>query len=107
MNRSAKIFAAAYFLGCCVLVLVASLTPGGKGPVAVFAMPWGKSALEVVAHAEGPIIFVNNGSWVALTESTDQQFINRLYEAGAGFVASSVIAMACARLSGVTLEKSI
>jgi len=107
MNRSAKIFAAVYFLGCCVLMLLGSLTPGGNGVVAVFAKPWGKPALEVIASAEGRIIFVRDGTWVALTVSSDKQFIDRLYEAGAGFVASSAIAAACARWTGVSLEKSI
>lgn len=107
MSRSAKVFAGAYFLGCCVVMLLASLTPSGKGPVAVFAKPWGKPALEVIAGADGRIIFVRDGVWVALTESSDQQFIDRLYRAGAGFVASTAVAYACARWSGVSLEKSI
>jgi len=107
MTRSAKIFAGAYFLGCCSLMLLASLAPGGKGPVAVFAKPWGKPAMEVIAGAEGQIIFIRDGTWVALTESPDPQFIDRLYRAGAGFVASTAVAYACARWSGVSLEKSI
>ncbi|MEO1114401.1 MAG: hypothetical protein AAFY05_18785 [Pseudomonadota bacterium] len=106
MSRFAKGFAAVYFLICSAIVLFASLVPSGTGPVAVFAKPWGKSAIEVVAAAEAPVIFVRNGSWIALTESTDQELVSRLYEAGAGFVASSAVAMACARLSGLSLEKN-
>ena len=107
MSRSAKIFAGAYFLGCCFLMLLGSLTPSGSGPVAVFAKPWGKPALEVIAGADGQIIFVRDGIWVALTDASDQQFIDRLYRAGAGFVASATVAYACASWSGVSLEKSI
>ncbi|MEL7529029.1 MAG: hypothetical protein AAFN16_24900 [Pseudomonadota bacterium] len=106
MSRFAKGFAAVYFLICSAIVLFASLVPSGTGPVAVFAKPWGKSAIEVVAAVEAPVIFVRNGSWIALTESTDQELVSRLYEAGAGFVASSAVAMACARLSGLSLEKN-
>ena len=107
MNRSEKTFAAAYFLGCCVLMLLGSMVPGGQGPVAVFAAPWGKPAMEVIAHAEGRIIFIRDESWVALTDASDRQSVDRLYEAGAGFVASALVAAACARWTGVSLEKSI
>lgn len=106
MSRFAKCFAVVYFLICGAVMLSASLVPTGAGPVAVFAKPWGKSAIEVVAATEAPVIFVRNGSWIALTQSTDKELVSRLYEAGAGFVASSAVAMACARLSGLSLEKN-
>ncbi|WP_297588017.1 hypothetical protein [Roseibium sp.] len=106
MSRSAKFFAATYFLGSCVLMLLGALMPSGNGLVAVIATPWGKPALEVVAQAEGRIIFVKDGTWVALTEVTDQEFIARLYKSGAGFVASSSVAYACARWIGVSLERA-
>ncbi|WP_209016933.1 hypothetical protein [Roseibium aggregatum] len=107
MSGSTKAFAAAYFVGCCALMLLGSLLPGGGGVVAVFAKPWGDTAMEVVARSEGRIIFVRSGSWVVLTESKNQQFIDRLYQSGAGFVASSAVAAACARLTGVSLENAI
>jgi len=106
MSRSTRLFAAAYFAGCCTLMLLGSLLPGGSGVVAVFAKPWGDTAMEVVARADGRIIFVRSGSWVVLTESRDRQFIDRLYRSGAGFVASSAVAAACARLTGISLEKA-
>ncbi|WP_296587551.1 hypothetical protein [Roseibium sp.] len=106
MARSARKFAAIYFLGCSLLVLGGSLLPSGNGFVAVFAKPWGESAVEVIARAEGRIIFGQNASWVALTEASDHEFIARLYRSGAGFVASSVVAYACARVKGVSLEKA-
>ena len=106
MSRFAKGFAAVYFVMCSAVVLSGTLMPSGVGPVAVFAKPWGKSAIEVVAAAEAPVIFVRDGSWIALTESSDTKLVSRLYEAGAGFVASSAIAIACARLSGLSLEKN-
>ncbi len=106
MSRTAKIFAAVYFLGSCMVMLLGSLLPGGDGLVAVIAKPWGKTAIEVVAGAEGQIIFVRDGSWVALTEASDPAFIARLYQSGAGFVASSAVALACARWSGLSLENA-
>jgi hypothetical protein len=107
MAPSAKIFAVIYFLGCSLLVLLGSLLPSGNGLVAVIAKPWGDSAVEVIARANGRIIFGQNASWVALTEATDHEFVARLYQSGAGFVASSAVAYACARLKGVSLEKAI
>lgn len=106
MSHSARVFTAVYFLGCCLAMLLGGLVPGGHGMVAVIAKPWGDSALEVVAKAEGRIVFVRNGSWIVLTEAVDQKFIARLYESGAGFVASSAFAYACARLSGISLENT-
>ncbi|MEM8703172.1 MAG: hypothetical protein AAGF82_15205 [Pseudomonadota bacterium] len=106
MSRFAKGFAAVYFLMCSAVVLSGSLMPSGAGPVAVFAKPWGKSAVEVIAAAEAPVIFVRDGSWIALTDATDTELVSRLYQAGAGFVASSAVAMACARLAGLSLEKN-
>jgi|GEM_PF-1425824 len=101
MSRSAKVFAAIYFLSCCVLMLTASLVPGGKGFVAVFSRPGGDSALEIIANAGGRIIFVRDATWVAVTEVADDEDVARLYREGAGFVASSLVARACARLTGV------
>lgn len=86
-------------------MLLGALVPGGKGMVAVIARPWGSSALEVVAKADGRIVFVGSGAWVVLTEAGDRDFIASLYDAGAGFVASSAVASACARLSGISLEE--
>lgn len=104
MTKSAKRFAAAYFLGSCFVMLVGVLMPSSNGPFVVLAKPWGKSAVEVVANAEGTFIAAPS-SWIALTDSPDRAFVTRLYTAGAGFVASSTIAYACARLSGQSLEK--
>ena len=104
MTRSAKTFAATYFLACCALVVFGSLAPGSQGLVAVFAKPWGGNAFEVIARADGTVIPVGNRTWVALTESDDSEFIARLYQSGAGFVASSAVAQLCARWNGKSLE---
>ncbi|GAB2186008.1 hypothetical protein [Roseibium sp. LAB1] len=105
MSRTAKIFAAGYFLASCLLMLIGVLVPAGDGPVAVFARPWGDSAITVIARSGGPVLFIGDRSWVALTEAGDQQSIANLYRSGAGFVASSFVAQACARLSGASLEQ--
>ncbi|WP_208986220.1 hypothetical protein [Labrenzia sp. OB1] len=107
MTPSAKIFAVTYFIGASMLMSLGVLLPGGKGLVAVFAKPGGLAAAEVIARAEGSIIFVRDGSWVALTESEDDEFIASLYRAGAGFVASTAVAQLCARWNGVLGENTI
>lgn len=107
MSPTAKLFAATYFLGCCLAMLAGSLLPSDKGLVAVFAKPWGESAAEIVAQADGRIIFVGDSAMVAITEVTDHAFIDRLYNSGAGFVASSAVASACARWSGLSLERAL
>lgn len=107
MSRSVKIFATAYFLACSLLVSFASLVPSGDGPVAVFATPWGRSALEVIARADGRILHAGETPWVAVTEPTDREFVARLYQSGAGFVASTAVARACAALTGASWEKEI
>lgn len=107
MTRSVKVFASVYFLACSFLVSLAAVIPAGDGPVAVFASPWGSSALEVVARTDGSIVHVGNGAWVAVTASSEGDFVARLYQAGAGFVASTAVARACAALSGAPLEKAI
>ena len=85
-------------------MLSAATIPSGKGIVAVFSNPWGRPAIEVIARAGGPIVSGTQGSWVALTEADGDQFIDRLYRSGAGFVASALVARACAGLSGLSLE---
>jgi len=107
VTRSAKIFGTAYFTACCMLILVTSVLPAGKGgPVAVFASPWSGPAIEIVAKANGRIVHVGRTPWIAVTEQTDPDLIARLYRAGAGFVASAIVARACAALADVQLEKA-
>jgi hypothetical protein len=107
VSRSAKIFCTVYFLACSFLVSLAVVVPSGDGPVAVFASPWGGSALEVIARADGRIIHTGNVSWVAVTEPTDREFVARLYRSGAGFVASTAVAQACAALGGRSREREL
>ena len=107
MSRSAIIFGCAYFFACSLLVSLATVMPSGSGPLAVFASPWGKSAVEVIARAEGRIIHAGSTRWIAVADRTDPDVVNRLYQAGAGFVASSAVAAACARWIGTPLEKDL
>ncbi len=107
MARSAWSFAVTCFLACCVLMLTASLVPGSRGIVAVFARPGGDTALQIVASAGGRIVLVPASSWIAVTEVTDAGLVDRLYQSGAGFVASSVVAQLCARWNGATLGSAL
>ncbi|MCK7614148.1 hypothetical protein [Roseibium sediminicola] len=107
MTRAAKIFGSAYFVACCLLVLMTSVLPSGKGgPVAVFASPWSGPAVEIVAEADGRIVHAGKLSWIAVTDQSDPDLIARLYRAGAVFVASAIVAQACAAWTGASLEKA-
>lgn len=106
MYGSAKLFGSVYFLACSAVISVAAVLPSGSGgPIAVFSSPWGDPALEVIARAEGRIVYAGGSSWVAVTDQSDPALIGRLYSSGAGFVASALVARACAGLAGTSLEK--
>jgi hypothetical protein len=106
VTRSAKRFAAAYFTACCVLISLATALPSGNGGrLAVFASPFGGSAIEVIARAGGRIVHAGSTPWIAVTEQSDPDLIARLYQSGAGFVASGAVAQACAGWTGVSGEK--
>lgn len=105
MNTSARNFAALYFTGCCFVMSAGVLLPGKNGPVAVFAKPWGDPAIEVVARANGPLMVATQPRWVVVTQANETDFVSKLYQAGAGFVASAAVAYACARLNGTNLEQ--
>lgn len=107
MTRSQHIFAMVYFLACVLVVLPVALQPAEKGPVAVFVGPFGKSAVEVIAAAGGRIVSAGSHEFVAVTIADGETFFARLYAAGAGLVASSTVASACARWNGDILEKAI
>jgi len=106
VTRSAKVFGSAYFAACCLLIVLVSVLPSGKGgPVAVFASPWSGPAVEIVAEADGRIVHAGNMPWIAVTEQTDPDLIARLYRSGAVFVASAIVAQACAAWTTAPLEK--
>jgi len=86
-------------------MLFGVLMPSGNGPVLVVAKPWGVSAVEVIAKADGRLMAAPTASWFALTDAHGAAFVDRLYQAGAAFVASSTVAYACARMTGLSLER--
>lgn len=106
MSGSSKVFAAFYFLSCASLVVVVELLPSGTGPVVVFASPWGRPAVEVIAGADGRLVDGGRGNWVAVAQADAPGFVTRLYQSGAGFVASTAVARACAALTGLSREKT-
>lgn len=98
-DMSAKIskrFVATYFSAACLIMVFAGLQPGAEGKIAVFASPWSGTAPEIVAEAGGRIISTDSSGWIAVTEADADGIVGRLYASGAGFVASSVVARACA-----------
>jgi len=92
-------FAAIYFGAACFIMVFASLHPGASGRVAVFAAPWAPvSAAQIVVRSGGPIISTDSTGWIAVSEAAAPDFVERLYQNGAGFVASAAVA-ACLSLA--------
>ncbi|WP_150525262.1 hypothetical protein [Roseibium sediminis] len=92
-----------YFAFAGVMVAVAPLFPPQHGQVAVIQGPWNTVPAEaVIARAGGSILSSSGNGRIAITQSTDQDFIRRLYDEGAGFVSSALAAQACIRLIGIT-----
>lgn len=85
-------------------MLAGALMPKGSGPVLVIAKPWGASAIEVVAEADGRLVSALNMSWFVLADGEQQDFIASLYRSGAAIVTAPAIAYACARVAGIPLE---
>jgi len=81
-------------------VIVAALfitvgAPAGKGPVAVFAVPWSADAAEIVAQAGGKLVAAGRSPWIITAVSADDDFVRRLYGAGAILVTDPRYAIGC------------
>jgi len=69
--------------------------PAGNGPVAVFAAPWSANAAEIVARAGGQLVAAGRSPWIIMAISTDDDFVRRLYQAGAILVTDPRYAIGC------------
>jgi hypothetical protein len=82
------------------IVIVAALfvtvaVPAGKGPVAVFAAPWSANAAEIVAQAGGQLVAAGRSPRIIMGISADEDFVRRLYRAGAILVVDPGYAIGC------------
>jgi hypothetical protein len=66
------------------VLLVIEVSPDSDGPVAVITNPWGlRSALEVIAAANGAIVRASPWRWLAVaTQADDPNFQAQLRAAG-------------------------
>jgi hypothetical protein len=76
-------------------LVVTAAIPDGKGPVAVFAAPWSASPAEIVAQAGGQLVAAGRSSWIIMAVSADENFVGRLYRAGAVLVTDQRYAIGC------------
>jgi hypothetical protein len=76
-------------------LVVTAAFPAGKGPVAVFAAPWSADAAEIVAQAGGRLVAVGRSSRIIIAVSADDDFVSRLYRAGALLVTDPRYAVGC------------
>lgn len=56
--------------------------------VAVFLPPWAAAdeMLRVISNADGLLVFSGRWSWIAVAQSDDPEFSQKLYRAGALFI---------------------
>jgi hypothetical protein len=92
-SSSRKILLNAVVIAAALFVTVA--VPTGKGPVAVFAAPWSASAAEIVARAGGQLVAAGGSPHIIMAISADDDFVRRLYQAGAILVADPKLAIGC------------
>ena len=65
------------------------------GPVAVFAAPWSANAAEIVARAGGQLVAAGRSPQIIMAISADDDFVRRLYQAGAILVTDPKYAIGC------------
>jgi len=82
-------------VGVAAALFVTVAIPAGTGPVAVFAAPWSASAAEIVARAGGQLVAAGRSRWIMVATSADDDFVRRLYQAGAILVADPRYAIGC------------
>lgn len=95
MTRTWRILLASYFTLVVVAMAVGLFAPGASGRVAVIAWPGSGSAAAIVAAAEGDLLQVGSGNWIAIANGEGADFVQRLYRAGAVLVTSPSVAEAC------------
>src|SRR5262244_4281 len=69
--------------------------PASSGPVAVFAAPWSAGAVGVVAQAGGRLVRSGRLPWIIVAVSDDNDFVRRLYRAGAILVTDPIYVIGC------------
>jgi hypothetical protein len=88
-----KILFNAVLIVAALVVTVA--IPAGTGPVAVFAAPWSGNAAEIVTQAGGQLVAGGRWPWIIMAVSADDDFVRRLYRAGAILVTDPRYAIGC------------
>jgi hypothetical protein len=92
-SSACKILFNAVVIAAALFVTVA--VPAGKGPVAVFAAPWSANAAEIVAQAGGQLVAAGRSPRIIMGISADEDFVRRLYRAGAILVTDPRYAIGC------------
>ena len=92
-GAACKILINAVLIAGALFIVVAA--PAGKGPVAVFAAPWAANAAEIVAQAGGQLVAAGRSPRIIMAISADEDFVGRLYRAGAILVMDPRYAVGC------------
>ncbi|SDT88115.1 hypothetical protein [Stappia sp. ES.058] len=95
MTRTWRILLTVYFTFVTCAMAMAMFAPGASSRVAVIVWPGSGSAAAIVAAAEGDLLQLGSGNWIAIANGEGGDFAERLYRAGAFLVTSPSVAEAC------------
>ena len=97
-SKSQTLVLLAFSLVMTLGVFVFAAGPRAVGDkVVVFVPPWSNqtNAVEVIASASGSFLRSGKWHWIALAQSDDPTFIQKLYRSGAFFVGGGEAFSAC------------
>jgi hypothetical protein len=80
--------------------VITTALPNAGGPVAVFSAPWSDGAAEIAARAGGKLVAAGRSGRIVVATSDDDDFVGRLYQAGAILVTDPRYAIGCRAKSG-------
>lgn len=90
-----------FALGVGFLPVAFAVAPRAPNPVAIVVSPWAPQgeATRVAASADGAILAVSRNGRVAVAQSGTDDFVSRLYQAGALLVLDAEIVRTCFSLN--------
>ncbi|MEW7008406.1 hypothetical protein [Lentilitoribacter sp. EG35] len=95
-NRNMRIVIGVNVFICFVVLVIPILMPKSE-KVAVILPPWSEPSkiIQVIADAGGALVNGGRLDWIAVTTSESDDFVSKLYQAGAVIVIDGYIAAAC------------
>jgi hypothetical protein len=98
-SRGMRLLLAFNIMLCITIITVPILMPKNDR-VAVLTSPWGAATnvMHVISEADGALVNGGKADWIAVASSASENsddFVDKLYQAGAWLVIDGAIAAAC------------